>query len=710
MRRVLLPLLALFLLGASCGPGRLRPVPDPAFSPDPKPVPVVVPPDPDPDPDRDPGLTLDLSLVFLDTPVSTTFLWPFATPPVSEISSSISKPSFPSERRSFVLPEEKGGYAFEFFATKGIAKNAGAHQGLKMSCAAGDYILFPAVKGMALKSVRWVTGAADSHNVSIVRQDGAAVSGGETVPTAFNAPGDVYAWYLSGTEKETAYKFRVGAAGVICIQQLILHYASKTDDDVSGQFQEVLPDEIPDFSRVGYHWGDREIPEVPVRMTLQAPSDGSDALAMIQEAVNTVETPGAILLKAGTYRLSQTLHINRSGVVLRGEGEGTVLYCTAPSQIPTLIELNGKGSLKLSESSPIIARYVPVGQRWVPVRNPEQFSVGERVWIYRPATEAWLDALHMRELTAHYSDVKDWSPESFGMRWERRIMAKEGHKIWLDNPVVMSIGGDPAYGAGSLCKGSWERISECGIESLTLDTRYDESVRNGNDYTDENHAWSGITVKNTEHSWIRNVTTRHFGYCAVDLANGAKHVTVSDCTSLSPVSQVTGSRRYAFHFSSSQLCLIRDCRCDDDRHQFVCGARVPGPNVFLRCTSTHSRSDAGPHHRWSTGTLYDNLKTDGRLNVQDRADYGTGHGWAGVNTVCYNCEASQICIQSPWVTGQNWAIGCIGKKVRSVRSYNDSLGERPDGTWISPGVHVSPESLYESQLSERHTRGEYIDP
>ena len=109
-------------------------------------------------------------------------------------------------------------------------------------------------------------------------------------------------------------------------------------------------------------------------------------------------------------------------------------------------------------------------------------------------------------------------------------------------------------------------------------------------------------------------------------------------------------------------------------------------------------------------TLYDNLKTDGRLNVQDRADYGTGHGWAGVNTVCYNCEASQICIQSPWVTGQNWAIGCIGKKVRSVRSYNDSLGERPDGTWISPGVHVSPESLYESQLSERHTRGEYIDP
>ena len=702
MKRILFLSILLCLLAATCGQKDIGPDPDPSL--DPNPDPGVIQPDP-----PGPVQALDIALVFLETPESSSFQWPFVSPPVSDISSTVSNPSFPRQKQAYVLPAFKGGYSFEIFATTGVVRNSGAHQGLKLGGAAGDYILLPAIKGLYLRNVRWVTGSTASQNVSIVRHDGQPVLGGGAIPTMFDSVGAEYTWYLSGTEKETAYKFQLGAAGVVCIQQLVLHYDTTPGDTASNPFQEILPDDIPDFSRVGYHWGDKAVPDVPVRMTLTAPVDGSDALPMLQDAVNSVETPGAILLKAGTYYLSNTLKINRSGVVLRGEGEGTVLYATARSQITSLIELNGNGSLKTNASSPIIARYVPVGQRWVPVRDPGKFSVGERVWVFRPATEAWLDALHMRELAAHYPGTSDWTPSGYNMFWERKIMAIEGQKIWLDNPIVMCIGGEVAYGEGALCKGSWERISECGVEFLTLDTRYDESVRSGSDYTDEDHAWCGITVRNTEHSWIRSVTTKHFGLSAVDLGLGAKNITVSDCISLSPVSQVTGSRRYAFHFSSSQLCLIRDCQCDDDRHQYVCGARVPGPNVFLRCTSTHSRSDAGPHQRWTTGILYDNLRTDGPLNVQDRAGYGTGHGWVGVNIVCYNCEATRICIQSPWVTGQNWAIGCVGEKVRAARSYSDQLGTRPDGIWTSPGIHVTPESLYESQLSERHARGEYVD-
>ena len=674
--------------------------------------------DPSQEPDpaiqpQDPARTapFDIELVFLETPASSTFLWPFASPAASDVSNSYQqgKASFPGEKKDFVLTEEKGGYVFQVFATTGVAKNIGAHQGLKLGGAAGDYILLPAIKGLYLKRVRWVTGGLSNRKVSIVRHDGTPVAGGDAMPGAFKAQGDSYTWYLSGSEKETAYKFRLGEAGDVQIQQLILHYDTEAGSDPSDQFQDVLPDEIPDFSRVGYHWGDKEIHVVPVRMTLEAPADGSDALGMIQNAINTVETPGTILLKAGTYPVSDIIRMNRSAVVLRGEGEKTVLYSTATTQISTLILVDGKGSLKTASSSPIIARYVPVGQMWVPVRNPELFSVGDRVWIYRPATEAWLDALHMRELAANYADNVDWTTEGYSIFWERKVMAVDGYKIWLDNPVVMCLGGDPAYGTGSLCKGEWPRISECGIENMVLDTRYDVSVKSGDDFTDENHAWSGITVKNTEHSWVRNVTTKHFGYCSVDLGSGSKNMTVSGCSSLSPVSQVTGSRRYAFHFSKAQQCLVVDCRCDDDRHQFVCGGQVPGPNVFLRGTSTHIRADAGPHQRWASGILYDNMRLEGPLNVQDRAGYGTGHGWVGVNVVCYNCETSYLCIQSPWVTGQNWSIGNIGEKRTATRTYADNLGARPDGIWISHGVHVTPESLYESQLSERHARGEFID-
>jgi hypothetical protein len=296
------------------------------------------------------------------------------------------------------------------------------------------------------------------------------------------------------------------------------------------------------------------------------------------------------------------------------------------------------------------------------------------------------------------------------MNWERKIMKIEGNKIWFDNPVVMCIGGDESYGKGYLRKGTWTRIEECGIENMTLDTRYDGSKKNGNDFIDEDHCWSGITVYAAEHSWIRHVTTRHFGLSSVTLNNGSKNITVDSCTALEPVSSVEGERRYAFHMVKAQLCLVKDCLCDEDRHQYVTASTVPGPNVFLRCTGTNSRSDVGPHQRWATGVLYDNVKVSAQIDAQDRGGMGGGHGWSGVNFVFYNCETtSTICIQSPWVTGQNWAIGCVGTKVRQAAAYADNLGLRPDGIWQSRGTHVNPVSLYEDQLEKRHARGEYIE-
>ncbi|MBQ9410725.1 MAG: hypothetical protein IJU21_03860, partial [Bacteroidales bacterium] len=482
----------------------------------------------------------DIELVFLSSPDATVFQWPFATPLMSEISPSYSvgKASFPEQKTALVLPEEAGGYTFHIYATTGVARNGGGGQGLKFGGAAGDYLQLPAIKGVYLTKVTWVSGGASV--AELVRYDDAPVNGGDPIPGGNTlGKGIAHTWTLYGSEKETAYKIRTASTSVVQAQKILLHYdvnALDPADDPSSQFQEVLPDEIPDFSRVGYHWGDKPIPDVPVKMTLEAPSDGSDALELIQNAINTVQTPGAILLKAGTYRLSGILQFNRSGVVLRGEGEDkTILYSTATTQQTTLIQMGATNKLSTGASSTIIAKYVPVGQMWVPVRDPGIFSVGETVWIYRPATEAWLDALHMRELAALYSGRRDWTVSEYSMNWERKIMKIEGHKIWLDNPVVMCIGGDESYGKGSLCKGSWNRIQECGIENLALDTRYDGSKKNGNDFIDEEHCWSGITVYAVEHSWIRNVTTKHFGLSSVTLNTGSKNITVKSCTALEPV-------------------------------------------------------------------------------------------------------------------------------------------------------------------------------
>src|SRR5207249_3828681 len=81
---------------------------------------------------------------------------------------------------------------------------------------------------------------------------------------------------------------------------------------------------IPDFSNCGYMGGGVELPDVPVKATIEPSSSSKDDTDRIQKAIDQVSkaSPGALLLKRGTYRIGGQLKINSSGVVLRGEGDG----------------------------------------------------------------------------------------------------------------------------------------------------------------------------------------------------------------------------------------------------------------------------------------------------------------------------------------------------------------------------------------------------
>lgn len=655
---------------------------------------------------------VDISLVFLESASSTSFKWPFAAPASNKISSTSSSPSYAGETVDFVLPESAGGYVFTL-KTHGIAKNSSSSQGLKVNLSPDEYILLPAVEGLRLTTVTLVSGAAGWNGYPcIVDSTGTKVSCVRN-QELFGVQGDSSTWFLSDTELNTPYRLSAETSGTVCIQQLLLHYgqtAAPVEGIPSEYIHEEGEDEIPDFSRVGYRYSDVPIPDYPVRMTLEAPADGADAMEMIQNAIKSVQTPGAILLKKGTYNISGTITLDRDGVVLRGEGEQTILYSTATTQIPTLIKLGPSTSRTLNNNSTtrIIMDRTPVGRMYVRVARPENFAVGDKVFIYRPGTDRWIQDLHMTEIPPRPDggEVVQWKASGYNLYWERTVTAIDGDKVWLDNPVVMEM--RDIYGGGYLMKGNWKRISESGVENLTLDTRYDASVKSGSDFTDEQHCWSAITVNSAEHCWVRGTVSHHFGFASVSLGGGAKHITVQGCKSYSPVSVVTGARRYAFVLNGGQMCLVRDCWCEQDRHQYVTGGRVCGPNVYLDCTAVKTRNDAGPHCYWSTGCLFDNVKTDGALNIQDRHWYGTGHGWTATAFVCWNCETKTICVQNPWVTGINWAVGCIGTKKAAARTYDDNLGPRPDGVWISPGVHVSPRSLFEDQLEKRHAEGIYF--
>ena len=464
---------------------------------------------------------------------------------------------------------------------------------------------------------------------------------------------------------------------------------------------DALGNRILDYSAAGYKGGTVPIPEVPVKTTI-APVAGDDG-ANLQAAINIVKAlpldpngfRGAVLLTAGEYQISNSITIDASGVILRGMGDGTngtILRAAGPGQ-RTLVFVSGSGSRSYSGTARNITNlYVPVGARSFNVDTTSGLAVGDRVMIHRPSTTNWIADLGMDLLgpgSGGAADVVPWTAGSKDVDSDRVITRIEANRIIIDAPLTCAL--ETKYGGGTIRKFTWSgRINNVGIEDLRGDSDYLAP-------DDEDHGWVFISLDSVENAWVRRVTSQHFGYACVQLSSGTRTTTVRDCKSLDPVSIITGSRRYAFPLNDCTLCLVQNCYTDEDRHQFVTHSLTHGPNVFVDGLSDTAHSDAGPHHRWATGAIWDNVTVNGNnLNVQNRGNSGTGHGWAGANEVVWNSKANGFVVQNP-PTARNWLIGSVG----AIQAGTMWVGPHDPGTYDSHGSNVFPNSLYYAQLQDR---------
>ncbi len=459
------------------------------------------------------------------------------------------------------------------------------------------------------------------------------------------------------------------------------------------------PDElgnvIPDFSHVGYRYGDVPIPDIKTVVEV-SPVEGDDG-ATIQAAINSLNnvTPdengfrGAVLLKKGTYRVAGQIRISTSGIVLRGEGDsedGTVIIAEGTGT-RELIRVDNGASRSVMTSSRVTINedYVPVGRKYVIVSNASGYTKGDQIVLFRPASAQWISDIKMNQITQS-EGVVQWTASGYTFYFERLITKVSGDTLFFRNPVVMAM--EKRYGGGFVYKFTFNRLQNIGIENMRLKSSFIGSQ-------DENHSWDAIEFHSAEHGWVRNVSAFHFAYSCVNLESKSRLITVDNCHYREPKSVITGGRRYSFNINGS-LNLVKNCTTSEGRHDYVNGARVPGPNVFTGSSATKTFGDIGPHHRWAMGTLFDDIKSDGEINVQDRDDSGTGHGWAGANTVFWNCKGSSAVCQSPWTSARNYNFGFIGNKRTGSRSG------RPDGEWVGHNVPgIFPTSLYEAQLDER---------
>ena len=457
-------------------------------------------------------------------------------------------------------------------------------------------------------------------------------------------------------------------------------------------------DKIMDFSSAGYMGGEARLPAVSVSLSVE-PSGGDDT-AVIQKAIDVVSRRplsgifrGTVLLKPGQYSCSGSLTIETSGVVLRGSApgpEGTVLKMTGAPHIAILV--SGRANLIPSKTVGIQEQYIPAGSTSLVVQSEAVFERGDNVLVSRPVTANWVHFMGMDGLTRN-GRKETWLAVSSRTTAERTVTAVQGNRLILDIPLSDSF--DAAFlspPGGTVTKIIDNgRISQVGLESLRI-VAPPQAVA----ISEPHHR--GIRLQGAQDCWVRDVSVVDT-VDSVGVGRDCRRITVQNVSINHSVSTQGAAKPADFSTEGSQV-LFRDCSSTGDNlFYFVTGARVTGPNVLLNCVF-HGNGHIQPHARWATGLLIDNCEVpEGGIDLMNRGEMGSGHGWTSGWSVAWNCTAKTFIIQQP-PGALNWAIGCCGTRLRQGMPFSHKT-ELVEGIFDSPGVRVEPASLYSAQLGDR---------
>lgn len=443
---------------------------------------------------------------------------------------------------------------------------------------------------------------------------------------------------------------------------------------------------ILDFSYCGYESSGKEIPLI--KNVIFVPHKEGDNTERLQRAVDYVASlkpdaagfRGAVLLDEGVYECSGAIRLPVSGIVLRGRDKEKTILVKNGYDRGAFIYMEGVNDRLTKDTLQISSTYVPVNSMTLAVSG-NKLKKGDRILITRPSTKEWIASVGCTIYGGGISAL-GWKPGDTDITWDRKIVGVRGSQVTLDAPLTVAL--DAQYGKSFLTSYSWNgRLEHCGIENLTLASAYNTGYPK-----DEDHCWTGISIENAENCWVRQVNFRHFAGSAVIVQPTGSKITVEDCISKEPVSEVGGMRRMTFH-TLGQQTLFQRCYSEHGINDFAAGYCAPGPNAFVQCDSYESLGFSGSTAAWACGLLFDVVNIDGNnLSFKNLGQDKDGAGWNTANSMFWQCTASEIECYAPAKDAKNYAYGC----------WAQFSG---DGEWDESNNHVYPRSLFYAQLETR---------
>lgn len=419
------------------------------------------------------------------------------------------------------------------------------------------------------------------------------------------------------------------------------------------------------------------VPAVETRFSLTAEALADGAATAIQAAIDTVPTPGAVQLPAGTFLIHHPIRL-RSGVVLRGSGRRAteLVFHLESLDEPTGVrpamggvQFAGK---RLRREYPI-ASGAEIGSQRLRMESTHAFSVGELILVFSENDPALM-----------YTDPRwnrDWARQSIAQIVT--VTAIEGETLVIDTPLRLDYRQDLQPRVQRL-----RPIENAGLENLHL--------RRTDDLPD-----NIVGLESALNCWVVDTETEMTGRGHIWI-NFSRFITVAGNESHHATSYGGGGNGYGIVAGNVAVdCLIENNRLHALRHALMT-KRGSNGNVFAYNYSFDRRReepgrpllcDISVHGHYS----YQNLFEGNVVEFVELADYW---GPTGPHTTFFrNHVATRIEINDHSHGTVIWGNVIAGEGVQSDGTSKNFRIEAnvaaPDPT--AAGSKNLPDSLFRSE-------------
>lgn len=469
---------------------------------------------------------------------------------------------------------------------------------------------------------------------------------------------------------------------------------------------------LHDFSYAGYRGGTEPIPTptgpvVDVRDHGAVPDDQTDCTTAFQAAIDEASTAGGVVsIPTGTWRIDGVLDVRASGVVLRGEGRGSLLHFTRTDGMSDTAHLTFAGTRVPGVEALAVSDIEPRSFA-IEVADPTGFAPGDPVEIGWVITDAFV-ADH--DMTGTWQ-VFNGTWQTF---WRRTVVG-----VTPGTPAVITLDAPHRYPGlvrdGVSIVAVDGHLEQVGLVDLAVTNAQGVAAAEAND---RNHLIDFVDVRD---GWVTGVeSAHHLGEAGGQLQSGGIRLlrtarfTLEHSRFSEAQNHLERGNGYLVEVSQVSDVLIHDVVAIGGRHNFIqnWGFGTTGV-VWKDCHSEGATANNEPlpnldwpaysefHHSLATANLIDGGTWNDGWTAENRGDWSSGAGFAATQNAFWNPGGTGI------LTSDQYGWGYVIGASPELQVLTDPLLGPMEGLpedWVEPtpeGRTLEPESLFEDQRIRR---------